>query len=156
MNRTLLLLLSSTLLLIPAIGCGGGLLPDQQSDPIEPYYDYFISVGPQGVFVVPTLQQKQAFDRIAVADATAGMPPATLPADPNQPVRPTTQPWAQFINRTGTRIYIAGDEELIERIRVAYERREDAMLLPATSAQAPPARDVPLEEQAPAPEQGTD
>lgn len=118
-------------------GCGGGIA-EELPDPIEPYHDYFVALGPQGVFVMPTLRQKQAFDRVDVEDSSAGQPPTTLPADPNQPVHPTTRPWATFVDSTGTQIFIAGEEELVERIRVAYEDRHGTVLLPAASTEAPP------------------
>jgi hypothetical protein len=123
--------------LLTLCGCGGGVA-EELPDPIEPYYDYFAAFGPQGVFLMPTLRQKQAFDREPVAATNAGQPPTSLPTNPDQPVRPTTRPWAVFIDRTGTQIFVAGDEELVERIRVAYEERQGTVLLPAASIEAPP------------------
>lgn len=118
-------------------GCGGEAAKEP-TERIDPYRNYFVALGPQGVFLLPTLRHKQAFDRLPALEADAGQPPASLPPDPNEPIRPTTQPWAVFVDRTGRRIFIAGDEELVERIRVAYEDRERAVLLPVTSTEAPP------------------
>lgn len=135
--RRFLLIGLAAMTIAAASGCGARVV-EEAEDPIDPYHNFFVALGPQGTFLLPTLQQKLAFDRIRVSETPEGQPPTTLPADPNQPMRPTTQPWGGFVDRTGRRIFIAGDEELIERIRVAWEDREGTDLYPVDSEEAPP------------------
>ena len=111
-----LLLLASTWLGVA--GCGGGLKPTTQPVEIEPYYEYFVGLRGRNIYLLPTLDAKQAFDR--------------------DPTGESAGPYTAFVDLTGRYVLIAGDPELVERIRVAYERGGEAELLPALSLEAPP------------------
>ena len=110
---------------VAPVGCSTAEPPplDEEAQ-VEPYNAFFKAMRGEAIYLFANLDDLQDYDQ-----------------------NPRRLTYVPFIDRSGNRVFVAADPELVPRIVKGYEREVDTALVPAGDLSAPPPRaaaaDVP-------------